>query len=562
MASSIFLVLALATTPAPANNFSTPSAELLSTAGTGSVKAALQRTPHSESASAAQVAGAASVNAALRGTAVAVATAQLVPAVSSTTAPPEPARDAASEAGRAATKAGAAALNAAALALKGKPAASPADADAHYSRGVEALKAQDFRTAITELSACAEAVPSRVDCRWELGWAYSVEARWSEALAQWTEVKKLQPDHPEVEAALAQARGQAALQAKLAQAPQASNRPPPPPGAKVRIRAVGDVMLGTTVPEGYLPPEGASSVIAGVRPLLEDADLTFVNLEGPLCDNGTTKKCRSSGNCYAFRSPTAYGQVLKDAGVDIASTANNHSGDFGELCRRETEATLDALGIPWSGPPGTVATIERNGLRIGMVAFHTSPSCNHLNNLTTATALVRSAAAEHDLVVVSFHGGAEGGKALHVPQGREMFFGEDRGDLRTFTRAVVDAGAHLVLGHGPHVARGMEFYKGRLIAYSMGNFATYGRFNLKGPQGLGMVLEVELDGQGRFQSGRILPTRQVDKGLAVPDPDGGVISLVRELTTTDFPGTGARIAEDGTFKPSARGSESAPGSAR
>jgi hypothetical protein len=392
-----------------------------------------------------------------------------------------------------------------------------------------------------------------VDCRWELGWAFQVEGRWADALAQWTEVQKLAPDHPDLGSALAQARGQAALQEKLARAPQAHHRPPPPPGAKVRIRAVGDVMLGTTVPEDHLPPDGAASVIAGVRPLLEDADLTFVNLEGPLCDGGKTTKCRSKGNCYAFRSPTSYGQVLKEAGVDLASTANNHSGDFGEECRRETEATLDALGIPWSGPPGSVATVERNGLRIGMVAFHTSPSCNHLNNLATATALVRAAAAEHDLVVVSFHGGAEGSKALHVPRGRELFFGEDRGDLRAFARAVVDAGAHLVLGHGPHVARGMEFYKDRLIAYSMGNFATYGRFTLTGAQGLGMVLEVELDGQGRFSAGRILPTRQVGKGLAVSDPDGAVIPLVRGLTAEDFPETGARISEDGTVKPAAKG---------
>jgi hypothetical protein len=456
--------------------------------------------------------------------------------------------------GEAAARAGAGALRAAALALR--PSAPPpavADADASYARGIEALKAQDARTAITELSACVDTAPERVDCRWELGWAYQVDGRWADALAQWTEVKKLSPDHPDLESALAQARGQVSLQEKLAKAPQAGSRPPPPPGAKVRIRAVGDVMLGTTVPEGYLPPDGAASVIAGVRPLLEDADLTFVNLEGPLCDGGKTTKCRSKGNCYAFRSPTAYGQVLKDAGVDVASTANNHSGDFGEVCRRETEATLDALGIPWSGPPGSVATVERNGLRIGVVAFHTSPSCNHLNNLTTATALVRAAAAEHDLVVVSFHGGAEGSKALHVPRGRELFFGEDRGDLRAFSRAVVDAGAHLVIGHGPHVVRGMEFYKGRLIAYSLGNFATYGRFTLSGAQGLGMVLEVELDGLGRFKAGRILPTRQVDKGLAVPDPKGAVIPLVRSLTAEDFPETGARISEDGTVKPPGQG---------
>jgi poly-gamma-glutamate capsule biosynthesis protein CapA/YwtB (metallophosphatase superfamily) len=308
-------------------------------------------------------------------------------------------------------------------------------------------------------------------------------------------------------------------------------------------------MLGTTEPEGHLPPGGAESVIANVRGLLEDADLTFVNLEGPLCDGGKTTKCRSNNQCYAFRSPTSYAQVLRDAGVDVASTANNHSGDFGEECRRQTEAALDTVGIAWSGPPGSVATVERNGLRIGTVAFHTSPACNHLNNLPTAQALVRSVAASHDIVLVSFHGGAEGSKALHVPHGKEKFMGEDRGDLRTFTRAMVDAGAHVVLGHGPHVARAMEFHKGRLIAYSMGNFATYGRFNLQGAQGLGMVLEVELDAKGGFLSGRILPTRQEGKGLVVPDPSGGVISLVRRLTAKDFPQTGAQVADDGTLSP-------------
>ncbi len=644
MPSSVLLMLALATTPgapparepAPTHKFSTAqarTAELLSTAGTASVQAALGEDARAVmAASAARVAGTASVmavprndaRAGIAGSAATVAGTASVMAVARNDAsadgvglavsmagtasvragalagapreavlnPSPGARGAAavvaasgapgntatvvhaggvvspaqeavaspapsaavSDVGRIAAEAAAGALRAAGLALRNGPVSpTVADPDASYARGLEALKAKDTRTAITELSTCVQAAPSRVDCRWELGWAYQVEGRWSDALTQWTEVQKLAPEHPDLESALSQARGQAALQEKLSRAPQAGNRPPPPPGVKVRIRAVGDVMLGTTVPEGHLPPDGPASVIVGVRPLLEDADLTFINLEGPLCDGGKTTKCRSKGNCYAFRSPTAYGQVLKEAGVDVASTANNHSGDFGEVCRRETESTLDALGIPWSGPPGSVATVERNGLRIGVVAFHTSPSCNHLNNLATATALVSAAAAEHDLVIVSFHGGAEGSKALHVPEGREMFFGEDRGDLRTFARAVVDAGAHLVLGHGPHVARGMEFYKDRLIAYSMGNFATYGRFTLSGAQGLGMVLEVELDGQGRFNGGRILATKQVDKGIAVPDPNGGVIKLVRGLSAEDFPETGARISEDGTVKPAGKG---------
>ncbi len=434
------------------------------------------------------------------------------------------------------------------------PVAPPAaeGPDALFARGVEALKAKDAPAAIEAFSACTRAAPARVDCHWELGWAYSVLNRWSDALASWTEVQKLDPQHADLEDALTQARGQKSLQRKLTADAKVKTpaRPAPPKDARVRIRAVGDVMLGTSFPEGLLPPDDGVASLAGVAPLLRDADLTFVNLEGPLCDNGETKKCRKGGgNCYAFRSPTRYGQFLKDAGVDLASTANNHAGDFGELCRRETESTLDALGIGWSGPAGTVASVERNGLRVGLVAFHTSASGNDVNNHAIAAALVRSAKREHDLVVVSFHGGAEGAKALHVPKGRELFLGENRGDLRAFSRAVIDAGADLVLGHGPHVVRGLEFYKDKLVVYSMGNFATYGSFNLRGPQGLGMVVDVELDGRGHFQAGRLLATRQEGRGIPQPDPSNEVVGLVRQLTGEDFPDTGALVAEDGTLTP-------------
>lgn len=423
------------------------------------------------------------------------------------------------------------------------------DPDLHYALGVQALTAKDTKTAVQSLRACVHADPDRVDCHWQLGWAYSLQNRWTDALAQWTEVEKLAPAYPELAAALSQAKAQAALEARLAAPSPSSARPPPPADATLRLRAVGDVMLGTDFPEGLLPPDDGKGVLAGVLPLLQDADLTFVNAEGPLCDSGTTNKCRKSGNCYAFRSPTRYGAYLKEAGVDLASTANNHSGDFGEECRRETEKTLDALGIAWSGPPGSVASVEKNGLRLGLVAFHTSPACNYLNDTETAAALVGSVAQTHDLVVVSFHGGAEGSAALHVPAGRELFFGEDRGDLRVFTHAMVDAGADLILGHGPHVARAMEFYQDRLIAYSMGNFATHGPFNLKGPQGLGMVLEVKLASDGRFLEGRVIPTMQEGRGFVIPDPKGQVLEWVRTLSAEDFPGSGVLLAPDGTLSP-------------
>ena len=184
-----------------------------------------------------------------------------------------------------------------------------------------------------------------------------------------------------------------------------------------------------------------------------------------------------------------------------------------------------------------------------MIAFHTSRSGHYLNDHETAKKLVQSQAATHDIVIVSFHGGAEGAKAIHTPNGSETFYGENRGDLRTFSRVVIDAGADLVLGHGPHVLRGMEVYNDRLIAYSLGNFATYGRFSLSGNKGLGVILETTLDSEGKFIEGKLIPTKQTGKGIPNIDIDQKAINLIRTLSTDDFPKTHIKIAQDGSIKP-------------
>lgn len=318
----------------------------------------------------------------------------------------------------------------------------------------------------------------------------------------------------------------------------------------LRLRAVGDIMMGTTVPEGYLPPDDGARLLDGVSAAMADADLTFANMEGPLCDNGSTTKCgRSKNPCFAFRTPTAYGKYLEAAGVDLASTANNHAGDFGEVCRRETEKTLEAHKIAWSGPPGTVAKTTFKDKKVALIAFHTSGSCNDVNDLPAAKKLVAQVKAENDLVLVSFHGGAEGPKATRVVTGVERYIGENRGDLKAFTHAVIDAGADLVIGHGPHVLRGMEIYKERLIAYSLGNFATYGRFNLAGPQAIAVILEASLDASGRFVGGKLIATKQEGKGVPVLDPEGKGIKLVRELSALDFPKSAPEIADGGGISP-------------
>ena len=154
---------------------------------------------------------------------------------------------------------------------------------------------------------------------------------------------------------------------------------------------------------------------------------------------------------------------------------------------------------------------------------------------------------KNDIVIVSFHGGAEGLQALHVPEGPEMFLDDNRGDLRAFAHAVIDAGASLVLGHGPHVPRAMEMYNHHLVAYSLGNFATYKNFSLQGYEGVGLILEVTLGGDGRFVSGKIIPTRQKGYGIPIEDPKGAATDLVRLLSSQDFPKTGVRVGNDGTI---------------
>ena len=156
---------------------------------------------------------------------------------------------------------------------------------------------------------------------------------------------------------------------------------------------------------------------------------------------------------------------------------------------------------------------------------------------------------EADLVVVSFHGGAEGAGNVRVPQKTEIFFGEARGNLPLFSKTVIDAGADLVLGHGPHVLRGMEIYKDRLIAYSLGNFATYGWFQLAGATAETMVLEVKIDADGKFLSGKINPFVLRDRGILTPDTSKSAIFTVRRLSQLDFPQTAPKIDDNGIISP-------------
>ena len=313
----------------------------------------------------------------------------------------------------------------------------------------------------------------------------------------------------------------------------------------VTIAWVGDTVLGSKY---GVPPDGGRTVMAGVAGPLRSADLTFGNLEETLSALPDTK-CGGSSNCFAFQAPPAMAKNMTSAGFDVVNLANNHADDFGAAGQRSTEAALRTAGVRWTGRPGQITIMRRNGLRIALLGFAPYKWASRLEQIKAAQALVRRAAARADLVVVAIHAGAEGSGATHVPHGTEYFLGENRGNSRAFAHAVVDAGADLVVGSGPHVIRGVERYHGRLIAYSLGNFAGYKNFGTGGTLSLSAILSVQLRGDGSLLGGTW--TSLLLDGSALPhlDPSDASAHLVAQLSREDFGSAGARIAQDGTIRP-------------
>jgi hypothetical protein len=169
-----------------------------------------------------------------------------------------------------------------------------------------------------------------------------------------------------------------------------------------------------------------------------------------------------------------------------------------------------------------------------------------------AAEIVADHAKHHDIVIVSFHGGAEGRNVTRLPFAEEEYFDEPRGDVVKFSRMMIDAGADLILGHGPHVVRAIERYKNRLIAYSLGNFATYYGISVEGIKGLGPILVVTLDGEGNFVEGKIHSTIQLrPDGPSIDDRDRA-LNLIRSLSLLDFTTPGLVFNPDGSLKPAPR----------
>jgi poly-gamma-glutamate capsule biosynthesis protein CapA/YwtB (metallophosphatase superfamily) len=318
-----------------------------------------------------------------------------------------------------------------------------------------------------------------------------------------------------------------ALAAAVPAGSKTSREQPP----SVTLEWVGDISLST---ERGLPPGGIASALAPVADDLRDANVTLGNLEGTLSIGGGSK-CGSIGaaDCFAFQAPpsTAYG--LRSLGFDLVNQANNHSLDYGYSGRAQTVAALNSAGIAHTGFPGEITYLRSGPLRLAFLGFAPYAFDSDLLDIPAAQAMIRRAAEHAQLVVVIIHAGAEGADQTHTPYGEQYYLGEDRGNARAFAHAAIQAGASLVLGSGPHVIRGVEDYRGRMIAYSLGNFVGYHTLGAGGVLSESAILRVTLGRRGRLLAARWIPI-VLDNGLPRPDPTNASAALVAALSREDF----------------------------
>jgi len=335
--------------------------------------------------------------------------------------------------------------------------------------------------------------------------------------------------------------------------------------APVKVCAVGDVTLGTNLDTAWLRVASArlrarfnqsdepAVLLRPLRPLVADAQVVLANVESAIGEGATPSKCGPrSTNCFAFRAPVSSAPALRALGhTVVANVANNHARDAGSAGRDSTIAALMRAGVVVTGAD-TVATAVPTaaGDTIGVLGFYTSDSTPDARDTAAVRRLVERATARYPAVVVTMHLGAEGRDAQRTRDESERYLGIDRGNPVAFADAAVRGGAALVVGHGPHVLRAVEWRdRGALIAYSLGNTLTYGPFRLHEPANRGAVLCTTIDRTGRASAAELRPTIQLAPGVLRRDARSRATVLVDSLGRLDFPATAARVDRDGRLRP-------------
>jgi len=256
---------------------------------------------------------------------------------------------------------------------------------------------------------------------------------------------------------------------------------------------------------------GSDYPFRALAPRLRSADIAFGNLECSLSTRGQPV----ANKRYRFRGRPANALALRNAGFDIVSLANNHTLDFGREGLADTLRHVRAAGVRTVGAGPTpeeapaLEVLSVRGLRVGFLAFlgmfppilQPVRGAPHVAMAYPSTVrdTVREAAKRCDVLVVSLHAGREYSFRRSARQ-------------QQIARAAVDAGAHLVIGHHPHVVQDTEVYRGTPIVYSLGNFVfdPSPRFLRDGGRRWSAMLEADLE-QGRVRRWRLVGLRIVDR---------------------------------------------------
>jgi len=320
----------------------------------------------------------------------------------------------------------------------------------------------------------------------------------------------------------------------------------------IKIKFVGDIVAYSDFPKDAFPiPSKIADLLDPVTALLQDKDLLIGNLEGPITSSRNLMKILAPGrNTFAFRFPpdgTPF--LLKKNGFDIMHIANNHMRDFGESGFQDTIAYLAKYGIDHTGVKNQITYKTIGQTRIAVIGFFYSEGMfNDLHNQTETEQLLKKARAEADILVVTAHAGAEGLNAKYVKNQEEIFYGERRGNLVLFAHHLIDHGADAVVMSGPHVLRGMELYRDKTIAYSLGNFMGYGgALSIKSELKYSVILELVFNASGQQMGGKIIPLIIGPNGIPTLDAEKNSISFIRDLSRHDFKNTAVDMDDDGNF---------------
>lgn len=285
------------------------------------------------------------------------------------------------------------------------------------------------------------------------------------------------------------------------------------------IRFSGDIVLSNK-----------TNYFDDVGEYLKSADLMVGNLEGTLTNHTKNRKSNKQGSSYSFRASPTHASLLKEQGFDVLNIANNHSYDFFEIGYQDTKENLTQTGIAVTGLKDEITWINIKNLNVAIIGFGFYDYQNRIQDLHLVETMVSDAKLKGaHYVIVTFHGGAEGDNAIIHHNKTERFLGEDRGNSVAFSRTAIEAGADLVIGHGPHVLRSIECYNNKPIFYSMGNFVSSGGLSVHGKSAISAIGGINLDDQGRLVGIELLPITFNQDKTPKPDNEYQAIKLLNKL---------------------------------